>query len=260
MNVCSAGKAVSRRILSGVAGLILIAAPSLMVRAAAADPYNAPDDVAAYQAYTGQGQYGQPLPPPGQYPPLSYGQRNQLEAQLDYAEAQYSRAQQAGDWGAAKHWKKQIKHLRRELFGGGRQEGPGYGSGYGAPAYSYAPGSAYAPPMQGYPPSSPGQAYGQPYPPVGYPPTGYPNAGPAYQYGASGAPGQAGSTGGLSSLLGPLLGGGGAPSGAPGYPQAGYPNAATGSPYGAPGSSGQMGAMGGLGSLLGPLLGGRTTP
>jgi hypothetical protein len=265
MNVSSAPKAVARRILSGVAGLILIAAP-LMVTAAAADPYDTPGDVAAYQAY-GQAQYGQPMPPSGQYPAPSYAQRNQLEAQLNYAEAQYNRAQQAGDWGAAKHWKKQIKHLRRELSGGGHQEGPGYGSGYGAPSSmppmgpSYSPpGSAYEPPMQGYPPPGQGQAYGQPYPPAGYPPTGYPNSGSAYQYGATGAPGQAGSTGGLSSLLGPLFGGGGAPAGAPGYPQAGYQNPAAGSPYGAPGSSGQMGSMGGLGSLLGPLLGGRTTP
>ncbi len=255
-----------RQILSGVAGLIMIAAPLVVATGAAADPYNTPDDVAAYQAYTGQRQYSQypqPMPPPGQYPPPSYAQRNQLEAQLNYAEAQYNRAQHAGDFSAAKHWKKQIKHIKRELSGGGHHGGPGYSSGYGAPGYmpaqgpSYAPpGSAYVPPMQGYPPSMQGQAYAQPYPPAGYPPTSYPGGG----YGAPGAPGQAGSTGGLSSLLGPLFGGG-APSASPGgYPQAGYPNAAAGSPYGAPGSSGQTGSMGALGSLLGPLLGGRTTP
>jgi hypothetical protein len=53
--------------------------------------------------------------------------------------------------------------------------------------------------------------------------------------------------GGLSSLLGPLMGGGAAPSAAPypGYPQS--PNGAGGSPFG---------ASGGIGSLLGPLLGG----
>ena len=192
-----------------------------MVTAAAADPYNSPDDVAAYQAYTGQGQYGQPMPPPGQYPAPNYAQRNQLEAQLNYAEAQYNRAQQAGDWAAAKHWKKQIKHLRRELSAAVARK-----------AQAMAPvterqvtcrlrsrpmrrqASAYAPPMQEYPPSGCRRTR-QPYPPVGYPPTGYPNAGPAYQYGAPGAPGQAGSTGGLSSLLGPLFGGGGAPSAAP---------------------------------------------
>ena len=49
MNVSSVRKAFSRRILSGVAGLILITGP-LMVTAAAADPYNTPNDVAAYQA------------------------------------------------------------------------------------------------------------------------------------------------------------------------------------------------------------------
>jgi hypothetical protein len=61
-----------RQILSGVAGLIMIAAPLVVATGAAADPYNTPDDVAAYQAYTGQRQYSQypqPMPPPGQYPP-----------------------------------------------------------------------------------------------------------------------------------------------------------------------------------------------
>lgn len=260
MNVSSARKAFSHRILSCVAGLILIAAP-LMVTAAAADPYNIPDDVAAYQAYTGHGQYGQPMPPAGHYlARLDYAQRNQLEARLDYAEAQYNRARQAGDSGAAKHWKKQIKHLRRELSSGSRQERPGYGSGYGTRDYML-PQEPYGPPALAYGPQypPPGTAYAQPYPPAGYPPTGYPNAGSPYPYGASGAPGQTGSTSGLGSLLGPLLGGGGAPSAAPyaGYPQAGYPNAAAGSPYGAPGATGQMG---GLGSLLGPLLGGQTAP
>jgi hypothetical protein len=262
MNVSSVRKVFSRRMLSGVAGLILITGP-LMVTAAAADPYNTPNDVAAYQAYTGQGQYGQPMPPSGPYPaPLNYAQRNQLEAQLNYAEAQYNQAQQAGDRGAAKHWKKQIKHLRRELSGGGHQEGSSYGSGYGTRDYM-PPQGPYGPPPSAYGPQypPPGAAYAQPYPPAGYPPTGYPNGGSPYPYGAPGAPGQTGSMGGLGSLLGPLLGGGGAPSAGSyppgGYPQAGYPNAAAGSPYAAPGATGQMG---GLGSLLGPLLGGRTAP
>jgi hypothetical protein len=260
MNVSSARKGFSRRILFGVAGLIFVAAP-LTVTAAAADPYQPPDDTAAYQAYTGRGQYGQPMPPPGQYlAPVDYAQRNQLEERLNYAEEQYERAQQAGDRGAAKHWRKQIKHLRRELSGEGHQEGPGYGSGYGTRDY-LPPQGPYGPPVSAYGPqyTPPGAAYTQPYPPAGYPPTGYPNAGSPYSYGTPGAPGQTGSMGGLSSLLGPLLGGGGAPSAAPygGYPQAGYPNAGAGSPYGAPGAAGQMG---GLGSLLGPLLGGQTAP
>jgi hypothetical protein len=255
MNVSAVGKSFPRRILCGLAGLILIATP-LMTTVAVADPYNAPDDVAAYQAYTGRGQYGQPMLPSGQYPGLSYAQRDQLEARLNYAEAQYNLAQQAGDRGAAKHWKKQIKHLTRELAVRGHQEGPGYGFGYGAPGYM-PPQGPYGPPALAYGPPypSPGNAYVQPYPPVGFPPTGYPNAGSAYQYGAPGAPGQGGSMGGLISLIGPLLGGGGAPSTAPyaGYPPTGYQNPAAGSPYGAPAASGQMG---GLGSLLGPLLGG----
>jgi hypothetical protein len=267
MSVSSARKSFSRRIFSGVAGLILVASP-IMVTAAAADPYNSPDDVAAYQAYTAQ-HYAQPMPPPGQYTaPPNYAQRNQLEAQLNYAEAQYNRAQQSGDWGAAKHWKKQIRHLRRELSGEGGL-GYGYGSGYGAPGYmppqepydppasAYVPPSGYGPPTQQYPP--PGPAYAQPYPPTGYPPTGYPNGAAASPYGAPSVSGQTGSMGGLSSLLGPLFGGGAASSAAPyaGYPQAGYPNAAAGSAYGAPGATG---SMGGLGSLLGPLFGGRSTP
>jgi hypothetical protein len=283
MNVSSARKFFSRRmILSRMAGLVLIAAPALMAfpTAAAADPYcPSADDAAAYQAQ----YYGQPMPPPSQYPGQpAYGQRSQLEAQLNYAEAQYNRARQAGDQGAAKHWKKQIKHLRRELSGQGHAEGPGYG----APAYMapneqqpYPPATAYGPPPQEYAPPAYAQ---QPYPPAGYPPgayppaeypqAGYPNAG--YPYGAAaapsgapwyGAPAATGSTGGLSSLLGPLLGTGAAPSGAPyaGYPQAGYPNGAPGSPSGAPGTTGttgSMGSMGGLGSLLGPLLGGRSIP
>jgi hypothetical protein len=287
MNVSSARKFSSRRIiLSGMAGLILMAAP-IMVIAAAADPYDPPNDVGAYQAYTGQNtQYGKPMPPPGQYPGApSYADRNQLESQLNYAEAQYNQAQQAGDQGAAKHWRKQIKHLKRELSGGGYVGGPGYGS----PSYmrpqgpSYAPpASAYGPPTQEYAPS--GYGYAQPYPSTGYPLSGYPNAGApryaqpyslsgypnggyangGYPYGASaspyGAPGASGQTGsgGLSSLLGPLLGGGASPSA--GYPQSGYPNAAAGSPYGTPSGSGQAGAMGGLGSLLGPLLGGGAIP
>jgi hypothetical protein len=258
MNV-SSRRAFSRLILSGVAGLILIGAP-LMVTAAAAEPYDTHDDVAAYQAYTGQGPYAQPMPPSAQYPaPLGYAQRNQLEQRLNYAEAQYNRAQQAGDWGSAKHWKKQIRHLRRELSGGSHEEGPSYGSGYGYGAPYMQPQGPYGPPASAYGPQYPPPAYGQPYPPTGYSPAGYPNAGSVYPYGA---PGQTGSMGGLSSLLGPLLGGGGAPSAAPyaGYPQAGYPNAAAGSPYGAPGALGQTSSMGGLGSLLGPLLGGRTAP
>ncbi len=285
MNVSSARNRFSRQtILSGLAGLILMAAP-IMVTAAAADPYDPPNDVAAYQAYTAQNeQYGQPMPPPpGQYPGgPNYAQRHQLEVQLNYAERQYNQARQAGNEPAAKHWKREIKHLRRELSGGGHAEGPGYGAPaymqpqgppYPPPASAYAPpASAYASPMQEYAPS--GSGYAQPYPSAAYPPSGYPNAGvpgyaqpyPAAEYPPSsypngaaaspyGAPGATGS-GGLSSLLGPLFGGGSAPSAAP-YPQAGYPNAAAGSPYGTPTSTG---AMGGLGSLLGPLFGARSAP
>ena len=123
MNVSFARRIFSRRILSVSAGLILIAAP-ILATAAAADPYHDPDDVAAYQAYTAQ--YGQPMPPPGRYPaPPNFADRNQLEARLNYAESQYAQARRAGDERAAKHWKKQIKHLSRELSGGGYPHGSG---------------------------------------------------------------------------------------------------------------------------------------
>lgn len=221
MKVSSARKLFLRRIIfSGVAGLILIAAPTLMAipilvgiptLAIAGEPYYPPDDAAAYQAYVAQ--YGRPMPAPPQYfwrP--DYAQRSRLEEQLNYAEAQYSQARQAGNRAAAKHWKKDIKHLRRELSGAGRAEGPGYG----APAYMAPGGPSYAPPgpayAQPYPSTMPSYGYASapplPYPSAGYPPSGYPNGVGASPYGA---PGATGSMGGLSSLLGPLLGGGAIP-------------------------------------------------
>jgi len=282
MNVSSVRKVFPRRkIISGVAGLILMATPILMAKpmtAAAGEPYNPSDDVAAYQVYPAQ--YGQPMPPPQPYPGRpDYAQRNQLQAQLNYAEAQYNRARQAGDREGAKHWKKDVKHLRRELYGPGHAEGSGYGAPaymppqepfYGPPASAYAaptqeygaPGPAYAQP---YPPTMPpydGYAGGAPapYPPAGYPPQGYPNAAAAGS--PYGVPAATGSTGGLSSLLGPLFGGGGAPSAAPypsgGYPPAGYPNPAAGSPYGAPATTGSMGAI--MNSLIGSMRGSGPTP
>jgi hypothetical protein len=254
MNVCSARKFLSRRnILSGLAGLALMATS---MSAAAGEPYYPPNDIAAYQA----AQYGQPMPAPPQYPAPSgsYARRNQLVAQLNYAEGQYNQARQAGNRQAAKYWRKDIKHLRRELSG----EGHGPGLGYGAPAYLppqqplYAPpASAYAQPMREYGPPS-GPAYAQPYapttPPYGYasaPPAGYPSAGYAGAAAASpyGAPAASGSAGGLSSLLGPLLGAGSAPS------AAGYPNSAAGSPNGAPAATGSMGAI--MNSLMGSMRG-----
>ena len=231
------------RILSALAGLVLVAAP-LMVGVAWADP----DDIAAYQAYTSQRAY----PPPATYArSLAPAQRNELQARLSYAEAQYEQARQVGNQGAAKHWRKQIKHLSRELYGERHAEGQGYsgpamvppgGAPYGPPppAFYGPPAQPYAAPSYGqmpYPPSGYTAAgYASGYPPAGYPATGYPY----------GAPAASGSMGGLSSLLGPLMGGGAAPSAAtyPGYPQA--PNGATSSPFG---------ASGGIVSLLGPLLG-----
>jgi len=275
MNVSFARRIFSRRILSASAGLILIAAP-ILATAAAADPYDDPEDVAAYQAYTAQ--YGQPMPPPGRYAaPPNFADRNQLEARLNYAESQYAQARRAGDKRAARHWKKQIKHLSRELSGGSNPHGFGHGASAamppGGPSYGPPP-SGYAPPMpenappgyaqQFYPPSGyPSAGYpvaGYPaagYPAVGYPAAGYPAAGYP-PYGAPGLVGQPPSTGDLGALLGPLMGGGAAPSAAPygGYPQ----GANAPSPYGASGAVGQTGSAGGLGALLGPLLGARSIP
>jgi len=234
----------SRGILSALAGLILVAAP-LIAGVASADP----DDIAAYQAYTSQRGY----PPSAPYtaPTLCPAPRNELQARLNYAEAQYQQARQAGDQGAAKHWRKQIKHLSRELYGERHAEGPGYGPPAMMPpgGQPYGPPPAfYGPPAQPYP--APGYAQ-QPYPPAGYPAAGYASGYPPTGYHPAagypyGAPAATGSMGGLSSLLGPLMGGGAAPSAAPypGYPQS--PNGAASSP---------LGASGGLGSLLGPLLG-----
>jgi hypothetical protein len=270
MDVSSARKFLSRRnLLSALAGLALMAIP---MSAAAGEAYNQPDDIAAYQSYPAQyGQpYGQPMPQPPQYPgaPNSYARRNQLMAQLNYAEAQYNQARQSGNRQAAKYWRKDIKHLQRELSGGGRAAG----FGYGAPAYmppqqpSYAPpASAYAQPMQEYgppqgpaytqpyPPTTPPYGYASappaPYPPAGYPSAGYPNAAAGSPYGA---PGASGSTGGLSSLLGPLFGGAAAPS------AAGYPNTGAGSPNGAPATTGSMGDI--VNSLMGSMRGTGSVP
>ena len=266
MNVSFARRIFSRRILAASAGLILIAAP-ILATAAAADPYHDPDDVAAYQAYTAQ--YGQPMPPPpGRYAvPPNLTDRNQLEARLNYAESQYAQARRAGDERAARHWKKQIKHLSRELSGGGNPHNFGHGASAlvppGGPSYGPPP-SACAPPMPENAPPGYAQQFYPPsgYPSAGYPPAGYPAAGyPAAgytPYGAPGSLGQPASTGGLGALLGPLMGGGAAPSAAPygGYPQ----GANAPSPYGAPGAVGQTGSAGGLGALLGPLLGARSIP
>jgi len=265
MNVSFARRIFSRRILSASAGLILIAAP-ILATAAAADPYDDPEDVAAYQAYTAQ--YGQPMPPPGRYAaPPNFADRNQLEARLNYAESQYAQARRAGDERAAKHWKKQIKHLSRELSGGGNPHGSGPGASAfmppGGPSYGPPP-SAYAPPMPENAPPGYAQQFYPPsgYPSAGYPVAGYPAAGyPAAGYPPYGAPGLVGqppSTGDLGALLGPLMGGGAAPSAAP---YGGYPQVANApSPYGASGAVGQTGSAGGLGALLGPLLGGRSIP
>ena len=266
MNICTARKFLAhRKILSGLAGLVLMAIP---MSAAAG---GSPDDIAAYQSAQYGQPYGQPMAPLPQYPGPSgsYARHNQLVAQLNYAEAQYNQARRSGNRQAAKYWRKDIKHLQRELSGRGHAEG----RVYGAPAFMppqqplYAPpASAYAQPMQEYgPPPSPAYAQ-QPYPQAGYPPTGYPPAGypqataAPYVAPGYGAPGATGSTSGLSSLLGPLLGtGAAAPSGAPvaNYPQAGYP---TEQPAPSTRHRRATGSMGGLSSLLGPLLGGGSIP
>jgi hypothetical protein len=239
-----------------MAAAVLIAMP---LSAGAGEVYDPANDVAAYQAYT-RPAYGQPRPPQiGYFGSPGYVRRDELLARLNYAEAQYDGARQAGDRVAAKHWKRDIKHLRREIAAAERVRG----SGYGAPGYVIPPQRpSYLPPAPGFRPpvyASPMTAYSQPYPssmpPYGYAgappapyPSGYANA-PASPYGA---PATMGTTGGLGTLLGPLLGGGPVASGAQ-YPQAVYPGAAAG-------ATATTGSMGGLGSLLGPLLGRSFTP
>jgi hypothetical protein len=288
MNVSSARKFLSRRnLLSSLAGLVLMAIPMSAVAG------GTPDDIAAYQsAQYGAAQYGQPygqpMPPPPQYQypgsSGSYARHNQLVAQLNYAEAQYNQARQSGNWQAAKYWRKDIKHLQRELSGGGHAEGSGFGASGCLPSQqrSYAPpASAYARPTQEYgspsgpayaqpyPPTTPPYGYATtppygyattppygyagappaPYPPTGYPSAGYPNTAAASPYGAAGA---SGSMGGLSSLLGPLLGTGSAPS------AAGYPNSAAGSSNGTPAATGSMGDI--VNSLMGSMRGSGSMP
>jgi hypothetical protein len=276
MNISPARKFLPRRsILCGVAGLVLTAFPMLMAlstSAAAGEPSYPPDDIAAYQSAQYGQPYGQPMPPPPQYQypgsSGSYARHNQLMAQLNYAEAQYNQARQSGNRQAAKYWRKDIKHLQRELSGGGHAEGSGFGASACMPPQqrSYAPpASAYAQPTQEYgspagptyaqpyPPTTPPYGYpsapSAPYPPAGYPSAGYPNAAAVSPYGA---PGASGSTSGLSSLLGPLFGGGSTPS------AAGYPNAVAGSPNGAPAATGSMGAI--MNSLMGSIRGSGSTP
>jgi len=263
MSICFARSSlVYRGILSGTGGLIAIAAAVLIampLSAGAGEVYDPANDVAAYQAYT-RPAYGQPRPPQIAYfGSPGYVRCDELRARLNYAEAQYNGARQAGDRVAAKHWKKDIKHLRREIAAAERERG----SGYGAPGYVIPPQrSSYPPSAPGFRPpvyASPMTAYSQPYPssmpPYGYagaPPAPYPSASANPAASPYGAPVATGTTGGLGTLLGPLLGGGPVTPGAQ-YPQAGYAGAAAGAP-------GTVGSTGGLGSLLGPLLGGSSTP
>ena len=214
MNISSARQSFSRRkVPTRLAGLFLpalaiLSAVSILAAipasAVAGEAYYQPDDTAAYQA----AQYGQPMPPPPQYSaPNPYARHRQLVAQLNYAEGQYNLARQAGNRQAAKHWKKQIKHLQRELSVGSLEQGPGYA----APAYipsqqpSYAQSaSAYAQPI----PEGPVPSYSQPYPqasaPYGYattPSYGYPNA-PQAPYPPAGYPSAAYPNSGLSQHSG----------------------------------------------------------
>ncbi len=224
MNVSSVRKFLSRRLLlSGLVGLILIGAP---MGVAAGEPYDAPYGPPAYQ--TLPAQYEAPAAAP-YYPGSrnSIARRNQLRARLHYAEAQYQRARESGDRGAAGHWAKESKHLRHELF---KLDRHAERNSYGMPAEMTPPpapvypppASAYAQPMPEYVPPLP--TYAQPYPPT-MPPAGYAGAPPAYP---------------------PMP-----------YPPAAYPTAPAASPYGS-GATGSMGSM--VNSLLGPVLGSGPTP
>lgn len=251
MKVSSVRKLPSRgTFLSALAGLILIAAPMC---AAAAEPYDTPYyGPSAYQVMPAQ-YYGEP--PPRPYypaPPGLVARRNQLRAQLYYAEAQYRRARESRNRPAAEHWAKEIKHLKRELssldrragryaYGMPAQMAPSPAPVYPLSAYA-APMPEYAPPASAYAPPPPMPKYGYagtppaPYPSAAYPSAASPN-GTTAPYGAA----PTGSMGDMvHSLLGPVLGSGPVPS------------AANPSPYGAA-ATGSTGSM--VNSLLGSMFG-----
>jgi hypothetical protein len=117
-------------------------------------------------------------------------ERQQLIAQLDYAQAQFHAARAAGDRKLSARWANYIKNLNHSLAA---LDARAAGAAYNFPPYMAAPPPAPVPlyPYAGYPPAA--------YPYAGYPnATGY----SANPYGASPLSGV------MSSLLGPMLGSG----------------------------------------------------
>jgi hypothetical protein len=117
-------------------------------------------------------------------------ERQQLIAQLNYAQSQFHAARAAGDRKLSARWASYIKNLNHSL----------------AALDARAAGAAYNfPPYMAAPPPEPAMQY--PY--VGYPPTAYPYASYPNATGYGGNPyGASPLSGMMSSLLGPMLGAG----------------------------------------------------
>jgi hypothetical protein len=117
-------------------------------------------------------------------------ERQQLIAQLDYAQAQFHAARAAGDRKLSGRWASYIKNLNHSLAA---VDARAAGAAYNFPPYMAAPPPA---PVPQYPYAG--------YPPTAYPYAGYPNATGygANPYGADPLSGV------MSSLLGPMLGSG----------------------------------------------------
>jgi hypothetical protein len=241
----SSGRTLGR--VSAAISAVLVAIAIAWAGVAVAQPYGVPDDIAAYEA-----QAGRPFPPGGPY--LGASQIPQLKARLEYAEARYDDARRMRDRAAARHWKKQIKHLRRELAER-HVAAERYGAPLALPPQTLGSSSSY-PAASSWYPQGPSPAY-----PPSYGSSAYPGA-----YGPAGAANPSG-TGALSTMMGALLGrspagampasgypmNGYPPSGyQTGYGPAGYPQAGS-QPSGGPASGGSMGDA--VSSLLGSMGG-----
>jgi hypothetical protein len=117
-------------------------------------------------------------------------ERQQLIAQLDYAQAQFRAARAAGDRKLSARWASYIKNLNHSLAA---LDARATSAAYNFPPYMAAPPPA---PVPQYPYAG--------YPPTGYPYAGYPNA---TSYGAN-PYGVSPLSGVMGSLLGPMVGSG----------------------------------------------------
>jgi len=150
--------------------------------------YYEEDEAPRYRGYAYQYDSGVPSYYNGR--PDLLAERQQMIAQLDYAQAQFHAARAAGDRKLSARWASYIKNLNHSLAA---LDARAAGAAYNFPPYIAPP-----PPMQ-----VPQYPYAG-YPIAAYPNASYPNA-TGYgvnSYGASPL------SGALSSLLGPMLGSG----------------------------------------------------